>query len=129
MLLVFATVVKLSANPGPLLALVSMPMQTNAYEVGSEVRFDMVQVAPQSKVSVKLVAQAGIGTVSCGVAKADADVIQISGHDGGTGASPVSSIKHAGGPIEMGLAEVHQVGWLDLVAKVPCCCLESQSVW
>ena len=79
----------------------------------------MVQVAPQSKVSVKLVAQAGIGTVSCGVAKADADVIQISGHDGGTGASPVSSIKHAGGPIEMGLAEVHQVGWLDLAAKVP----------
>lgn len=58
--------------------------------------------------SVKLVAQAGIGTVASGVAKANADIIQISGHDGGTGASPVSSIKHAGGPIEMGLAEVQQ---------------------
>lgn len=68
-----------------------------------------MQVAPQTKVSVKLVAQAGIGTVASGVAKANADIIQISGHDGGTGASPVSSIKHAGGPIEMGLAETQQV--------------------
>ena len=58
---------------------------------------------------MKLVAQAGIGTVASGVAKAAADVIQISGHDGGTGASPVSSIKHAGGPVEMGLADAHQV--------------------
>lgn len=66
-------------------------------------------MAPQTKVSVKLVAQAGIGTVASGVAKANADIIQISGHDGGTGASPVSSIKHAGGPIEMGLAETQQV--------------------
>ena len=66
----------------------------------------------QSQVSVKLVAQAGIGTVASGVAKAAADVIQISGHDGGTGASPVSSIKHAGGPVEMGLADAHQArGW------------------
>ena len=70
----------------------------------------MSQIAPAAKVSVKLVAQAGIGTVASGVAKANADVIQISGHDGGTGASPVSSIKHAGGPVEMGLAETHQVG-------------------
>ena len=69
-----------------------------------------LQVNPKSKVSVKLVAQAGIGTVASGVAKANADVIQISGHDGGTGASPVSSIKHAGGPVEMGLADTHQVG-------------------
>ena len=50
----------------------------------------------------------GIGTVASGVAKANADIIQISGHDGGTGASPVSSIKHCGGPVEMGLAETHQ---------------------
>ena len=64
---------------------------------------------PKSKVSVKLVAQAGIGTVASGVAKANADIIQISGHDGGTGASPLSSIKHAGGPMEMGLADAHQV--------------------
>ena len=57
--------------------------------------------------SVKLVGQVGIGTVASGVAKADADVIQISGHDGGTGASPLTSIKHAGGPWELGLAESH----------------------
>jgi glutamate synthase (ferredoxin) len=66
-------------------------------------------VNPRAKVSVKLVAEAGIGTVASGVAKANADVIQISGHDGGTGASPISSIKHAGGPWELGLAETHQV--------------------
>jgi len=60
-------------------------------------------------VSVKLVGQVGIGTVASGVAKASADVIQISGHDGGTGASPLTSIKHAGGPWELGLAEAHQV--------------------
>lgn len=65
------------------------------------------QAAPTAKVSVKLVAQAGIGTVASGVAKANADIIQISGHDGGTGASPISSIKHAGGPFEMGLVETH----------------------
>lgn len=58
-------------------------------------------------VSVKLVSCIGIGTVACGVAKADADVIQISGGDGGTGASPLSSIKNAGGPWELGLAEAH----------------------
>ena len=74
--------------------------------------FLTLQVAPQTKVSVKLVAQAGIGTVASGVAKANADIIQISGHDGGTGASPVSSIKHAGGPIEMGLAETQQVTYM-----------------
>jgi hypothetical protein len=62
-----------------------------------------------AQVSVKLVAEAGIGVVASGVAKANADVIQISGHDGGTGASPISSIKHAGGPVEMGVAETHQV--------------------
>merc|ERR1712185_634016 len=65
-------------------------------------------INPKAKVSVKLVGQVGIGTVASGVAKADADVIQISGHDGGTGASPLTSIKHAGGPWELGLAEAHQ---------------------
>ena len=73
-----------------------------------------------SKVSVKLVAQAGIGTVASGVAKANADIIQVSGHDGGTGASPVSSIKHAGGPIEMGLADVHQVEILPCYCSMDC---------
>ena len=60
--------------------------------------FDLHQVHPAAKVSVKLVAEIGIGTIAAGVAKANADVIQISGHDGGTGASPLSSIKHAGSP-------------------------------
>eukprot|EP00968_Pinguiococcus_pyrenoidosus_P011364 scaffold913_cov233-Pinguiococcus_pyrenoidosus.AAC.19 len=65
-------------------------------------------VHPTAGVSVKLVSEVGIGTVACGVAKANADVIQVSGHDGGTGASPLSSIKHAGSPWELGLTEVHQ---------------------
>ena len=69
---------------------------------------DLHQVHPAAKVSVKLVAEIGIGTIAAGVAKANADVIQISGHDGGTGASPLSSIKHAGVPWELGLAEVHR---------------------
>ena len=68
---------------------------------------DLHAVNEKAGVSVKLVSCIGIGTVACGVAKADADVIQISGGDGGTGASPLSSIKHAGGPWELGLAEAH----------------------
>ena len=67
------------------------------------------EVSPEAKVSVKLVANAGIGTIAAGVAKANADVIQISGHDGGTGASPLSSIMHAGGPWEQGLCEAGDV--------------------
>ena len=63
---------------------------------------------PKAKVSVKLVSEIGIGTIAAGVSKANADVIQISGHDGGTGASPLSSIKHAGLPWELGVAEVHK---------------------
>ena len=66
-------------------------------------------VNPRARISVKLVAEAGVGTVAAGVAKAHADVILISGHDGGTGASPQTSIKHAGVPWELGLAETHQV--------------------
>jgi glutamate synthase (ferredoxin) len=58
--------------------------------------------------AVKLVAEAGVGTIAAGVAKAHADVVLISGHDGGTGASPLTSIKHAGVPWELGLAETHQ---------------------
>ena len=80
-------------------------------------------VNPAAKVSVKLVGQAGIGTVASGVAKANADIIQISGHDGGTGASPISSIKHAGGPVEMGVSESHKTllanGLRDRVARTP----------
>ncbi|MGB5973684.1 MAG: glutamate synthase-related protein, partial [Nodosilinea sp.] len=71
--------------------------------------FDLHQINPQAGVSVKLVSEVGIGTIAAGVAKANADVIQVSGHDGGTGASPLSSIKHAGVPWELGLTEVHKV--------------------
>src|SRR5260221_1218221 len=63
---------------------------------------------PRARISVKFVAEVGVGTVAAGVAKAHADVVLISGHDGGTGASPLSSIKHAGAPWELGLAETHQ---------------------
>src|SRR5690606_10095815 len=71
--------------------------------------FDLKMVNPSARISVKLVSEAGVGTVAAGVAKAHADVILISGHDGGTGASPQTSIKHAGTPWELGLAETHQV--------------------
>ncbi|WP_256221976.1 glutamate synthase-related protein, partial [Pseudomonas sp. NBRC 111127] len=70
--------------------------------------YDLKQVNPQALVSVKLVAEAGVGTIAAGVAKAYADLITISGYDGGTGASPLTSIKYAGAPWELGLAETHQ---------------------
>merc|ERR1712078_183575 len=69
--------------------------------------FDLKAINPKARISVKLVSIIGIGTVACGVAKAGADVIQISGHDGGSGAAAISSIKHAGAPVELGLAESH----------------------
>lgn len=96
------------SKPG--VPLISPPPHHDIYSIEdlAQLIYDLHQVNRAAKVSVKLVAQAGIGTVASGVAKANADVIQISGHDGGTGASPISSIKHAGGPVEMGLAEVHQ---------------------
>lgn len=96
------------SKPG--VPLISPPPHHDIYSIEdlAQLIYDLHQVNTNAKVSVKLVAQAGIGTVASGVAKANADVIQISGHDGGTGASPISSIKHAGGPVEMGLAEVHQ---------------------
>ncbi|MCD6704772.1 hypothetical protein LT011_19285, partial [Vibrio cholerae] len=71
--------------------------------------YDLKQINPIARVGVKLVASAGIGAIAAGVAKAKADTILISGHVGGTGASPQSSIKHAGGPWEMGLSEANQV--------------------
>src|SRR5258707_6255916 len=75
--------------------------------------YDLKQINPEARVCVKLVARSGIGTVAAGVAKARADVILISGHAGGTGASPQSSIKYAGIPWEMGLSEGHQVPGLN----------------
>jgi len=94
------------SKPG--VTLISPPPHHDIYSIEdlAQLIFDLHQVNPSAKVSVKLVSEVGIGTVAAGVAKANADVIQISGHDGGTGASPISSIKHAGGPWEMGLTEV-----------------------
>jgi len=97
------------SKPG--VPLISPPPHHDIYSIEdlAQLIYDLHQINPEAKVSVKLVAEAGIGVVASGVAKANADIIQISGHDGGTGASPISSIKHAGGPVEMGLAETHQV--------------------
>ncbi|WP_247216695.1 glutamate synthase-related protein [Synechococcus sp. C9] len=97
------------SKPG--VSLISPPPHHDIYSIEdlAQLIFDLHQVNPQAKVSVKLVAEIGIGTIAAGVAKANADVIQISGHDGGTGASPLSSIKHAGTPWELGLTEVHRV--------------------
>jgi len=90
--------------------LISPPPHHDIYSIEdlAQLIYDLHQINPKAKVSVKLVGQVGIGTVASGVAKAGSDVIQISGHDGGTGASPLTSIKHAGGPWELGLAEAHQ---------------------
>jgi glutamate synthase (ferredoxin) len=95
----------------PGVTLISPPPHHDIYSIEdlAQLIFDLHQINPQAQVSVKLVAEIGIGTVAAGVAKANADIIQISGHDGGTGASPLSSIKHAGGPWELGLTEVHRV--------------------
>lgn len=91
--------------------LISPPPHHDIYSIEdlSQLIFDLHQINPVAKVSVKLVSEVGIGTVAAGVAKANADIIQISGHDGGTGASPLSSIKHAGSPWELGVTEVHRV--------------------
>jgi len=97
-------------NSKPGVPLISPPPHHDIYSIEdlAQLIHDLHQVHPTAKVSVKLVAEIGIGTIAAGVAKANADVIQISGHDGGTGASPLSSIKHAGVPWEMGLVEVHR---------------------
>nr|QCI06987.1 glutamate synthase [Haraldiophyllum bonnemaisonii] len=90
--------------------LISPPPHHDIYSIEdlAQLIFDLHQINPNAKVSVKLVASIGIGTIAAGVAKANADIIQVSGHDGGTGASPLSSIKHAGIPWELGLTEVNQ---------------------
>ncbi len=97
------------SKPG--VTLISPPPHHDIYSIEdlAQLIFDLHQINPKAGVSVKLVAEVGIGTVAAGVAKANADIIQISGHDGGTGASPLSSIKHAGSPWELGLTEVHRV--------------------
>jgi glutamate synthase (NADPH/NADH) large chain len=92
-------------------SLISPPPHHDIYSIEdlAQLIYDLKQINPEARVCVKLVARSGIGTIAAGVAKARADVILISGHVGGTGASPHSSIKYAGIPWEMGLSEVHQV--------------------
>ncbi|MDZ5603977.1 glutamate synthase large subunit [Pseudomonas sp. RP23018S] len=96
------------AVPG--VTLISPPPHHDIYSIEdlSQLIYDLKQVNPLALVSVKLVAEAGVGTIAAGVAKAYADLITISGYDGGTGASPLTSIKYAGAPWELGLAETHQ---------------------
>ena len=91
--------------------LISPPPHHDIYSIEdlSQLIFDLKNVNPQARIAVKLVAEVGVGTVAAGVSKAHADVILISGYDGGTGASPLTSLKHAGIPWELGLAEAQQV--------------------
>ena len=94
----------------PGVTLISPPPHHDIYSIEdlAQLIFDLKQVNPSALVSVKLVSEAGVGTIAAGVAKAYADLITISGYDGGTGASPLTSVKYAGGPWELGLSEAHQ---------------------
>jgi glutamate synthase (ferredoxin) len=97
------------STPG--VGLISPPPHHDIYSIEdlSQLIFDLKNANPTARVHVKLVAESGVGTVAAGVSKAHADVVLISGHDGGTGASPLTSLKHAGVPWELGLAETQQV--------------------
>jgi glutamate synthase (NADPH/NADH) large chain len=96
------------STPG--VGLISPPPHHDIYSIEdlAQLIFDLKNANRAARISVKLVSKAGVGTIAAGVAKAKADVVLVSGYDGGTGASPVSSIKHAGLPWELGLAEAHQ---------------------
>ncbi len=96
------------STPG--VGLISPPPHHDIYSIEdlAQLIHDLKNANPQARIHVKLVAEAGVGTVAAGVAKAHADVVLISGHDGGTGASPLTSLKHAGTPWELGLAETQQ---------------------
>jgi len=96
------------STPG--VGLISPPPHHDIYSIEdlAELIHDLKNSNPEARISVKLVAEVGVGTIAAGVAKAHADVVLISGHDGGTGASPLTSIKHAGAPWELGLAETQQ---------------------
>jgi glutamate synthase (NADPH/NADH) large chain len=96
------------STPG--VGLISPPPHHDIYSIEdlAQLIFDLKNANRNARINVKLVSKAGVGTIAAGVAKAKADVILISGHDGGTGASPISSIRHAGLPWELGLAETHQ---------------------
>ncbi|MFN8416849.1 MAG: glutamate synthase large subunit [Cytophagaceae bacterium] len=96
------------STPG--VGLISPPPHHDIYSIEdlAQLIFDLKNSNPKSRVSVKLVSEAGVGTIAAGVSKAHADLVLIAGHDGGTGASPISSVRHAGLPWELGLAEAHQ---------------------
>src|SRR5205807_6663155 len=96
------------STPG--VGLISPPPHHDIYSIEDLAQLigDLKNSNPAARISVKLVAEVGVGTIAAGVAKAHADVVLISGYDGGTGASPQTSIKHAGVPWELGLAETHQ---------------------
>ncbi|MDX2196522.1 MAG: glutamate synthase large subunit [Cytophagales bacterium] len=96
------------STPG--VGLISPPPHHDIYSIEdlAQLIFDLKNANRKARISVKLVSEAGVGTIAAGVAKAKSDVVLIAGHDGGTGASPVSSIRHAGLPWELGLAETHQ---------------------
>ena len=96
------------STPG--VGLISPPPHHDIYSIEdlAQLIYDLKNANPEARISVKLVAEAGVGTIAAGVAKARADVVLISGYDGGTGAAPLTSIKHAGAPWELGLAETHQ---------------------
>lgn len=98
-------------NSTPGVTLISPPPHHDIYSIEdlAQLIYDLKQINPNARVCVKLVARSGVGTIAAGVAKAKADIILIAGHNGGTGASPQTSIKYAGLPWEIGLAEAHQV--------------------
>jgi glutamate synthase (NADPH/NADH) large chain len=104
-----ATVAK-TRHSTPGVGLISPPPHHDIYSIEdlAQLIYDLKNVNPEADISVKLVSEVGVGTVAAGVAKARADHITVSGYDGGTGASPLTSLKHAGSPWEIGLAETHQ---------------------
>jgi len=107
---VFAEIAKVRyATPG--VELISPPPHHDIYSIEdlAQLIYDLKNANRHAAVSVKLVSEAGVGTIAAGVSKGKADLVLISGHDGGTGASPLTSIKYAGLPWELGLAETHQV--------------------
>src|SRR5207244_1791341 len=95
----------------PGMTMISPPPHHDIYSIEdlAQLIADLRAINPTARIGVKLVATVGVGTIAAGVAKAHADYVLISGHAGGTGASPLASIKHAGLPWELGLAEAHQV--------------------
>src|SRR5690606_1801682 len=97
------------STPG--VGLISPPPHHDIYSIEdlAQLIHDLQNANPKARIHVKLVSELGVGTVAVGVSKAHADVVLISGHDGGTGASPLTSLKHAGAPWEIGLAETQQV--------------------